>query len=77
MSIDKGRYQHLVGKLIYLSHTRLDIAFAVSRVSQHMHFPTKDHMEEVYEILRYLKTTPGKRLFFRKNEEMSQNLHRC
>jgi len=31
--IDKGRFQHLVGRLIYLSHTRPDIAFAVSLVS--------------------------------------------
>lgn len=31
--VDKGRYQWLVGKLIYLSHTRPDIAFAVSTVS--------------------------------------------
>ena len=60
MSVDKGRYQCLVGKLIYLSHTHPNIAFAVNRVNQHMHLPTKDHM------LRYLKTTPGKGLFFRK-----------
>ncbi|XP_062100480.1 uncharacterized mitochondrial protein AtMg00810-like [Humulus lupulus] len=26
--VDKGRYQQLVGKLIYLSHTRPNIAFA-------------------------------------------------
>ena len=31
--VDRGRYQRLVGQLIYLSHTRLDIAFAVSLVS--------------------------------------------
>jgi len=31
--VDKGRYQRLVGRLIYLSHTCLDIAFAVSMVS--------------------------------------------
>ena len=37
--VDTARYQRLVGKLIYLSHTRLDIAFAVSMVSQFMHAP--------------------------------------
>ena len=30
--VDRERYQQLVGRLIYLSHTRLDIAFAVSGV---------------------------------------------
>ena len=39
--VDTGRYQLLVGKLIYLSHSRLDIAFAVSVVSQYMHAPYK------------------------------------
>lgn len=37
---DKGRYQRLVGKLIYLSHTRPDISFPVSVVSQIMNNPT-------------------------------------
>ncbi|RVW87679.1 Retrovirus-related Pol polyprotein from transposon RE1 [Vitis vinifera] len=66
--VDRGRYQRLVGRLIYLSHTRPDIGFAVSAVSQFMHSPTEEHMEAVYRILRYLKMTPGKGLFFRKTE---------
>ncbi|RVW83047.1 Retrovirus-related Pol polyprotein from transposon RE1 [Vitis vinifera] len=66
--VDRGRYQRLVGRLIYLSHTRPDIGFAVSVVSQFMHSPTEKHMEVVYRILRYLKMTPGKGLFFRKTE---------
>ena len=31
---DKGRYQRLVDKLIYLSHPRPDIGFTVSMVSK-------------------------------------------
>ena len=67
-AVDKDRYQRLVGKLIYLSHTRPDIAFAVSVVSQHMHSPREAHLEAVYKILRYLKGSPGKGLLFKKNE---------
>ena len=65
--VDKGKYQRLVGKLIYLSHTRPDIGFSVSVVSQFMNDPTEEHMEAVNRILRYLKMTPGKGLYFRKN----------
>ena len=54
----KGRYQRLVGKLIYLSHIRLDIAFSINMVSQFMNDPIEEHMKVVYRILRYLKMTP-------------------
>ena len=35
--VNKVQYQRLVSKLIYLTHTLLDIAFVVSVVSQFMH----------------------------------------
>ena len=54
--------------LIYLSHTRPDIAFAIRIVSQYMHALYKEHMESMYRILKYLKGSIGKGLFFRKNE---------
>ncbi|KAL0549790.1 hypothetical protein IC582_014279 [Cucumis melo] len=54
--IDIEQYQRLVGKLIHLSHTRPDISFVVSAVSQFMQAPYEEHME----------TTPGKGLMFRK-----------
>jgi hypothetical protein len=60
--VDKGAYQRLVGRLIYLCHTRPDISYAVSVVSKYMHDPRTRHMEVVYQILRYLKGTPGKGL---------------
>lgn len=65
--VDKGRYQRLVGKLIYLSYTRPDIAFAVSCVSQFMHSPSEIHMQAIHRVLKYLKGTPGLGLLFKKN----------
>ncbi|KAL0557194.1 hypothetical protein IC582_005712 [Cucumis melo] len=64
--VDKEQYQRIVGKLIYLSHTRPDISFAVSVASQFMQAPYEKHMEAVNRILRYLKNTLGKGLMFRK-----------
>ena len=69
-STDKGRYQRLVGKLIYLSHTRPDITYAVCVVSQFMHDPRKPHMDAVERILRYLKSAPGKSLLFTKHNHL-------
>ena len=71
MPTNKERYQILVGKLIYLSHTRPDIAYVVSIVSQFMHCPSEDHMDTVIRILRYLKSSPGKGLMFSKNNHLN------
>lgn len=65
--VDKGRYQRLVGRLMYLAHTRPDLAYALSVVSQFMHNPGEQHMNVVMCILRYLKSAPGKGILFTKN----------
>lgn len=65
--VDKGRYQRLVGRLMYLAHTRPDLAYALSIVSQFMHNPGEQHMNAVMRILRYLKSAPGKGILFTKN----------
>lgn len=70
MPTNKERYQRLVGKLIYLSHTRPNIAHAVSVVSQFMHCPSEDHMDAVIRLLRYLKSPVGKGLMFSKNNHL-------
>ncbi|RVW82919.1 Retrovirus-related Pol polyprotein from transposon RE1 [Vitis vinifera] len=52
VSTDKGRYQRLVGRLMYLAHTIPDLAYALSVVSQYMHNPGEQHMNAVMRILR-------------------------
>ncbi|KAH9735467.1 protein kinase domain-containing protein [Citrus sinensis] len=55
--VDKGRYQRLIGRLMYLSHTRPDLAYALSVVSQFMHNPEEKHMKAVMRILSALGVT--------------------
>ena len=61
--VEKERYQILVSKLIYLSHTRPYIAFVMSVVRQQMHSPKKTLLETVYKILKYLKGSSSKTFF--------------
>ena len=44
----------MVGGLIYLTHTRPDIAFSIGVVSRFMHSPSKHHLGVVKRILRYI-----------------------
>ena len=67
---DRGQYQRMVGKLIYLSQTRPDIAYAIGVVSRFMHQPQIHHMTVVMRILRYLKGTSSKGILFKKNDHL-------
>ena len=73
--MDRERYRQLVGRLIYLSHTRLDIAFAVSVVRQYMHSPKESHLEAMYKILIYLKDSLGRGLFFKKGDSKKVEIY--
>lgn len=72
--VDKNSYQRLVGRLIYLSHTRPDIAFAINVVSQFMHNPREMHLKAVYRILHYLKGTVGRGILFKKARNINITL---
>lgn len=69
--VNKEMYQRLVGRLIYLSHTRPDIAYAVSVISQFMHNPKETHLRAAHRILQYLKGTPGKGILFERNNSVT------
>nr|CAD1839503.1 unnamed protein product [Ananas comosus var. bracteatus] len=57
-------YRQLVGSLNYLTITRPDIYFAVQQVSQFMHSPRHLHLAAVRRIIRYLRGSPCRGLFF-------------
>ena len=60
-------YRALVGSLQYLSLTRLDISFAVNRLSQYMHKPTEDHWAALKRLLHYLAGTTSHGLLLRQD----------
>ncbi|CAA6675540.1 unnamed protein product [Spirodela intermedia] len=62
--VDRGRYQRLIGKLIYLSHTRPNITYTI-RLSQFIHDPREVHNAAARRVLLYLKGTPSYNLLFR------------
>ncbi|XP_019069865.1 uncharacterized mitochondrial protein AtMg00810-like [Solanum lycopersicum] len=57
--VDPTQYQRLVGKLLYLTMTRVDIAHVVQVLSQFMHSPKQSHMNVALRVVKYIKNAPG------------------
>ena len=66
----------MVGKLIYLAYTRLDIAYLVSMISQFMHDLRETHLQAAYCVLHYLKGSPGKGVLFERNNALTLEAYR-
>ncbi|KAL3342517.1 hypothetical protein AABB24_026514 [Solanum stoloniferum] len=60
---DIEKYQRLVGRLLYLTMTRVDISFVVQTLSQFMHASKQSHMEASLRVVMYIKSAPGLGLF--------------
>ncbi|XP_062100141.1 uncharacterized mitochondrial protein AtMg00810-like [Humulus lupulus] len=73
---DATSYRSLIGKLLYLTIKRLDICFAINRLSQFLSTPRLPHLHATQKVLQYLKATPGKGLFFHSlhQQTLSQSL---
>ncbi|CAM8910995.1 unnamed protein product [Rhodiola kirilowii] len=61
---DPLHYRRLVGKLIYLTITRPDLAYSVHILSQFMQHPTEDHHTAALRLLRYVKAAPAQGIYF-------------
>jgi hypothetical protein len=50
-------YRHIIGSLMYLTNTRLDICFVVNTLSQYLVEPRRVHLVAEKHVMRYLKGT--------------------
>ena len=56
-AIDDTLYRQIIGSLMYLTNTRLDICFFVNTLSQYMVNPKHIHLVGEKHVMRYLKGT--------------------
>jgi len=60
-----ARYRTIVGSGIFIqSNWRMDITYAVGRLSEHMHNPSFEHYDAAIDLLRYLKHTADMGIVF-------------
>ncbi|XP_039026473.1 uncharacterized mitochondrial protein AtMg00810-like [Hibiscus syriacus] len=52
---NKSVFQRLIGRLIYLTHTRPNIAYAIHFLSQFMHKRKQSHLEIALRVVKYIK----------------------
>jgi hypothetical protein len=67
---DPSRYRHIVGSLVYLTIARPDIAHVVHILSQFVSTPTSVHYGHLLRVLRYLRGTTSRGLFYDCNSPL-------
>jgi hypothetical protein len=67
---DPTRYRNIIGNLVYLGVTRLDISYSVHILSQFVSSPTQIHYSHLLRVLRYLRETISCRLFFPRSSSL-------
>jgi hypothetical protein len=67
-SIDATTYKQMVGSLMYLTATRLDLVYVVSFIIRFIEKPTELHQQAVKKILQCLKGIVELEILYKRRE---------
>ncbi|GJV41355.1 hypothetical protein Tco_1419795 [Tanacetum coccineum] len=69
-SVDSTKYRGMIGSLLYLTASRLDIMFSVCLCARFQEAPKTSHLEAVKRIFRYIKGTTHLGLWYPKGTDI-------
>nr|GEU99776.1 uncharacterized mitochondrial protein AtMg00810-like [Tanacetum cinerariifolium] len=69
--VDQTRYRSMIGSLMYLTASRPDLVFTVCVCARYQSKPTKNHLEAVKRVFRYLQGTINMGLWYSKDTAMA------
>lgn len=72
---DPKLYRRLIGRLLYLGFTKLDITFSINKLSQFLAKPCSYHLKAAHRVLKYLKGTTDLGLHYSKNSTLSPSIY--
>ena len=66
-SVDSSLYRSMIGSLLYLTTSRLDISYSVGVCARYQANPKESHMIALKRIIKYVKTTADLGVWYSKD----------
>ena len=66
-SVDSSLYRSMIGSLLYLTASRLDISYSVGVCARYQANPKESHMIALKRIIKYVKTTADFGVWYSKD----------
>nr|GEY57442.1 retrovirus-related Pol polyprotein from transposon TNT 1-94 [Tanacetum cinerariifolium] len=70
-AIDPSHYRGMIGTLLYLTSSRPDLQFAICMCARYQARPTEKHVHAVKRIVRYLRGTVNRGLWYPKDSSVA------
>ncbi|XP_028220281.1 uncharacterized protein LOC114401906 [Glycine soja] len=70
-SVDESRYRGMIGSLLYLTGSQLDIMLSVCLCARYQSNPKESHLTTIKRIIKYLKGTTNVGLWYPKGTSLN------